>query len=138
MSKVPVRIILADDHKIVREAWKMMLIQYPQFKLIGECENGETAIVAAERMQPDIILIDVNMLPLNGFIITKRLLEKNPSIKIIGISVNNEPKYASKMIELGARGFLTKTSPVDEIINAIMSVHKGAVYVCEEIKRKMH
>jgi two-component system, NarL family, invasion response regulator UvrY len=137
MSKVPVRIILVDDHKIVREAWKMMLGHYPGFTIIAECDTGETAIAQAEKLKPDIMLIDVNMAPMNGFTTTKRILEKNPAIKIIAMSVNNEPKYASKMIELGAKGYLTKTSPVDEINKGILKVINGEIYICEEIKRKM-
>jgi two-component system, NarL family, invasion response regulator UvrY len=137
MSYVPIRIILVDDHYLMREAWRMMLGNNPDFHVIAACENGQSAIEQAVKHKPDIMLVDINMSPLNGFTTTKRILETNPAIKIIGISVNNEPKYALRMVEFGAIGYLTKTSPVEEIIHGIMKVHAGEMYICKEIRKNI-
>lgn len=137
MANDPIRIVLVDDHKLVRKSWKALLENNPRFRVVADCDNGDEAIKKAEECRPDIMLVDINMYPLNGFLVTERVLDKVPSIKIIGLSVNNQPKYADKMISLGARGYLTKTSPLEEINNGIIEVHNGAVYICEEVKRFM-
>ena len=137
MSNEPIRIMLVDDHQIVRQSWKSLLENNPRFKVIADCDNGESAIEQAEKLIPDIMLVDINMSPLNGFAVTERIMETTPSIKIIGLSVNNQPKYAIRMIELGARGYLTKTSSLEEINHGIIEVHKGEFYICEEVARNM-
>ena len=137
MNKELIRIMLVDDHKIVRKSWKNLLENNPRFQVIADCDNGQTAIEQAEELIPDIMLVDINMSPLNGFTVTERVLETNPAIKIIGLSVNNQPKYAIKMVELGARGYLTKTSSLEEINHGILEVHKGEFYICEEVTRNM-
>lgn len=137
MSNAPIRIIVVDDHKLIRESWKMLLGNKQIFDVIAECENGHAAIEQAEKLIPDIMLVDINMSPLNGFEVTERIMDKIPSIKIIGLSVNNQPKYATRMLELGARGYLTKTSPAEEIKHGIIQVHNGELYICEEVRKNM-
>lgn len=137
MSNDPIRIILVDDHKLVRESWKILLENNPRFRVIADCENGHLAIEHAERLIPDVMLVDINMSPMNGFTVTERILELLPSIRIIGLSVNNQPKYAVRMIELGARGYLTKTSSLEEINHGILEVYKGEFYICDEVRRQM-
>ncbi len=133
----PIRIILVDDHKLVRQSWKMLLENNPHFQIIADFNNGESAIEEARQLVPDIMLVDINMSPVNGFAVTERLMETTPTIKIIGLSVNNQPKYAIKMMELGARGYLTKTSSLEEINHGIMKVHRGEIYICEEVRKHM-
>lgn len=137
MSNDPIRIILVDDHKLVRESWKILLENNPRFRVIADCENGHLAIEHAERLIPDVMLVDINMSPMNGFAVTERILELLPSMKIIGLSANNQPKYAVRMIELGARGYLTKTSSLEEINHGILEVYKGEFYICDEVRRQM-
>lgn len=132
-----IRIILADDHKMVRESWKMLLENNPRFKVVADCDNGFSAIDLAKELLPDIILIDINMSPLNGFGITEKLMEIQPNLKVIGFSVSNKPRFATRMLELGAKGYLTKTSSLDEINLGIITVYEGEFYLCEEIKRSM-
>ncbi|MEI2738043.1 MAG: response regulator transcription factor [Chitinophagaceae bacterium] len=134
MSTDPIRIILVDDHKIVRESWKILLENDPRFRVIANCDNGYSAIEKAVELVPDIMLVDINMSPLNGFAVTERMMVSVPSVKIIGISVNNQPVYALRMFELGARGYLTKTSPLEEIHFGIQEVYRGEIYICKEVK----
>ncbi|MGK2861868.1 MAG: response regulator [Chitinophagaceae bacterium] len=130
-----IRIILVDDHKAIRDSWKALLEQDNRFLVVEECEDGSDAIQAAHRLIPDIILMDINMKHVNGFEATKKISESLPSVKIIGLSVNNHPGYAAKMLSLGARGFVTKSSPFSELTNAILKVQEGKNYLCEEIKK---
>jgi two-component system invasion response regulator UvrY len=133
-----IRIILVDDHRLILESWKLLLENDPRFCIVAECETGAEAIEEAKELQPDIILMDINMSPMNGFEATQKIIAANPSIKIIGVSINNQPGYATKILGLGAKGFVTKGSPFDELTNAIVEVHKGGQYICEEIRRHMN
>src|SRR6476620_8811730 len=108
MESNKIKIILVDDHRLVLESWKMLLENDSRFAIIADCENGEDDIRVTRELIPDIILMDINMAPLNGFDTTKKILSENPSLKVIGISVNNQPSYASKMLEIGGKGFVTK------------------------------
>jgi len=137
MDMPQIRIILVDDHRLVLESWKLLLENDPRFVIVAACENGEEAIRLTRELTPDIILMDINMAPINGFETTIRILAENPLTKIIGISVNNQPSYANKMIEIGGKGFVTKSSPFDELMNAILKVNCGGNYICEEIKRQL-
>ena len=137
MDSPNIRIVIADDHQLVRETWKLILEQDKRFFIVAECSNGAEAIKTAVKLVPDIILMDINMHPVNGFEATKKILKQAPSVKIIGISVNNQPSYARNMLQLGAKGYVTKDSPKEEMTNAILTVYNGGVFICEDIKGKM-
>jgi two-component system, NarL family, invasion response regulator UvrY len=132
-----IRIMIVDDHEMVLRSWKSLLENNPDFEVIALCDKGEQAIVLGMELQPDIMLVDVKMEPMNGFTVTEKLAQKVPSIKIIGLSVNNQPRYANRMMKLGARGYLTKTSTLGEINQAIREVYAGRTYLCEEIQKKL-
>ncbi|HEX6193225.1 MAG TPA: response regulator transcription factor [Chitinophagaceae bacterium] len=134
MSNLPIRIILVDDHQVARESWTTLLGYDERFLVISTCDNGQDAIELASELKPDIMIVDVNMNPVNGFEVTQKVLEENPSIRIIGISINNHPSYATRMLEKGARGFITKGTSFDEITRAIVDVHRGEQYLCMEIR----
>ena len=115
MKEEKIRIVIADDHYLIRETWKLLLEQDERFVIIKECTNGEEVILAAKNHSPDIILMDINMKPVNGFEATRKILKNNPEIKIIGLSMNNQVTYARNMLQLGARGYITKNSKKEEI-----------------------
>jgi DNA-binding NarL/FixJ family response regulator len=137
MSNPPIRIILVDDHELVRKSWRKILETKTDLLVVADCDNGNTAIELAGKLVPDIMLVDINMLPLNGFMVTEKVLETVPSVKIIGLSVNIHFNYAIKMIKLGAQGYMTKTSPPEELIHCIREVQKGNLYICEEVKKSI-
>ncbi|HEX2606076.1 MAG TPA: response regulator transcription factor [Flavisolibacter sp.] len=137
MASETIRVVIADDHQMVRETWKIILDRHEQIDVIGECSNGAEAIDSAIHLNPDVILMDINMYPVNGFEATRKILKQSPNIKIIGVSVNNQPGYARNMLQLGAKGYVTKNSTRDEMIHAIMQVTDGKTYVCREVKEKM-
>ncbi len=135
MNPPPIRVILVDDHKLARESWSLLLGMDDRFSIVGEFENGNDAIVQMTNIATDVILVDISMHPLNGFEVTKKLLDADPAMKVIGISVNNQPSYANHMLHIGGLGFVTKGSPFEEICHAIVEVHNGRQYVCNEIRR---
>ena len=137
MTNAPIKIIIVDDHQMVRETWKMLLQRDERLHVIGECGSGEEAISSASAMQPDVMLMDINMYPMNGLEATKTISEKHPEIKIIGVSINNQPTYAKSMMQAGAKGYVTKNSTSEEMIRAILEVNSGQTFICKEIQEKM-
>ncbi len=135
MSSTPIRIILVDDHQLVRQLWVDLLNNNPRFNVIASFDSGKDAIQKTYELQPDILIVDINMSPINGFTITQEVRKNSPAVKIIGLSVNNQPKYATKMLELGAKGYFTKTSSFEEITKGIIKVCNGNVYICEEVRK---
>lgn len=129
-----ISIILVDDHEAVREAWQFLLNRDSRFTVIGQCTNGAEAIDKAELLKPDIMLMDINMSPMNGFDATEAIMASTPTTKIIGLSANSHPTYAYKIMNLGAKGFVTKSSTFEELTRAILLVQGGGQYVCDEIK----
>ena len=134
MPNPPIRILLADDHKLTSDSWSMLLGYDLRFSVIHVSENGLDAIEKASLLLPDIVLVDINMYPVNGFEVAEKILQQHPDIKIIGISVNNHPSYAKKMLKAGAKGFITKSSSFEEITRAIVEVQEGQEFICSEIK----
>lgn len=132
-----IKIIIADNHEGVLSTWKVLLEKNSLFRIISCCRDSQLAMDEARRLGPDIILVDVNMKPVNGFALTEKLKKELPAIGVIGMSVNNQPQYATQMIKSGARGFLTKTSALAEIYRAITTVYNGQTYICEEVRLKI-
>jgi DNA-binding NarL/FixJ family response regulator len=132
MNKI--RILIADDHKLIRETWSYILDSDPRFLVIGQCGDAEEAVEFARIKHPDVILMDINMSPISGLEATQRIRKISPASKIIGVSMHSQPVYAKKMLQMGARGYVTKNSPKEEMIKAILEVSQGNKFICEEIK----
>ena len=126
-----ITILLVDDHKLIRDSWSFILNSDPRFVVIGETDSGEEAIEIAKTRKPRIILMDVNMTPVNGFDATQQIHKYSPESKIIAVSMHSMPAYAKKMLQLGAMGYVTKNSSKDEMITAIIEVNNGKKYICE-------
>ncbi len=129
-----ITILLVDDHKLIRDSWSFILNSDPRFQVIGETSAGEEAVEIAKSKRPRIVLMDVNMSPMNGFDATRQIRKYSPGSKVIGISMHTMPAYARRMLQMGAMGYVTKNSSKDEMINAIVEVNNGKKYVCEEVK----
>jgi DNA-binding NarL/FixJ family response regulator len=132
MSKIT--ILLVDDHRLIRDSWSFILNSDSRFEVVAETSSGEDAIELAKSKKPDIVLMDVNMTPVNGFDATKQIRKFSPGSKVIGVSMHSMPAYAKRMLQLGAMGYVTKNSPKDEMITAILEVHDGRKYICDEVK----
>jgi DNA-binding NarL/FixJ family response regulator len=127
-------ILLVDDHKLIRDSWSFILNSDPRFIVVGETSSGEEAIEIAREKRPKIILMDVNMSPINGFDATKQIHKISPDSRIIAVSMHTMPAYAKRMLQLGAMGYVTKNSSKEEMIKAIVEVTNGKKYICEEVK----
>jgi DNA-binding NarL/FixJ family response regulator len=129
-----ISILIADDHKLIRETWTHILNDDPRFNVIATCGDGEQAVQLAKEKEPSVILMDISMTPLSGLEATKQILKILPGCKIIAVSMHSQPTYAKKMLQLGAKGYVTKNSSREAMIKAILEVNDGRKYICDEIK----
>jgi DNA-binding NarL/FixJ family response regulator len=132
MGKITVLIV--DDHTLIRETWSFLLGRNENFEVIGEVGDGQKAVDIARDKRPQIILLDINMTPMNGFEVLKLVRKQSPGSKVIAVSMHSQPAYAKKMLRMGAKGYITKNSPRQEMLDAIMEVNNGNTYVCQEVK----
>jgi DNA-binding NarL/FixJ family response regulator len=129
-----ITILLVDDHKLIRDSWSFILNSDPRFIVVGETSSGDEAIEIARQKAPKIVLMDVNMSPVNGFDATKEIHKISPESKVIAVSMHTMPAYAKRMLQLGAMGYVTKNSSKEEMLAAIVEVNNGNRYICQEVK----
>ncbi len=128
-----ITVLIVDDNNFFRESLRVLLSGLDTITLVGEAKNGEEAIALAALHSPDIVILDINMSPVNGFEATRKILKQNPAIRIIGLSMHTEPSYCKNLLRLGARGYITKSAPHSEIIEAIREVAAGGKYIDKDI-----
>jgi DNA-binding NarL/FixJ family response regulator len=133
----PIRLILADDHEIFRDGFKVMIRKQPAFELIGEAANGEELIRLVRELKPDVVITDIKMPRLDGIEATRRLTQEFPSIGIIALSMFDEENLIVDMLEAGAKGYLLKNAHKDEIIDAIKTVYADQTYYCGSTSVKL-
>jgi len=128
-----IRVVLADDHTILRKGLGALLERHSQFKVVGEAETGNEAVRLATEQQPDVMVIDIGMPDLNGVLATKRILKDNPDVAILILTMYANEEYVSEVFRAGARGYLLKDSAPDELIDAIRTVHSGEKYLSPKL-----
>jgi DNA-binding NarL/FixJ family response regulator len=132
MEKVSV--VIADDHKMIAQAWATMVGLHPKLTVAGIFENTQDLLDNIDKIRPDIILLDINISPISGLDAIPFIRKLSPGSRIIGVSMHNQTAYAKRMIRNGARGYVTKSSEKDEMYKAIETVMQGEVYLCNEIR----
>jgi len=123
------RILLADDHAVVRQGFKMLLGAQPDMEIVGEASNGREAVESAETLRPDIVVMDVAMPELNGIEATRRLAASAPHTRVIALSMHKDSVYVREILRAGARGYLLKDSGAEDLVSAIRAVAKGESYL---------
>jgi two-component system NarL family response regulator len=124
-----ITVLVVDDHPMFRDALCMMLKNKSGVTLVGEATNGMQALDLVEKLNPDIVCIDINMGQLGGIETTRKLIELRPSIKIIGLSASIEQSEIAKLIDAGAMGYVEKSHVGTELLNAIRVVSKNRKYL---------
>lgn len=132
-----VKVLLVDDHQIIRDGIRALLSYTEGVEVIGECDNGFDAVDVAKDMQPDIILMDINMPKINGIDATKQIKKNDPDAKILVLTVHDELAYISKMLNAGALGYVLKTADKNELISAIKTLSQGEKYFSQEVTDTM-
>lgn len=131
------KIILVDDHDILRKGLKVILSQLQFAEIIGEARTGKEFLKLMETLQPDIVLMDISMPEMDGIEATKIILKTQPDLKIIALTMFGDEEYYFKMIHAGARGFVLKKSDLDELQNAITTVMSGDSFFSKELLRNL-
>jgi len=132
-----INVLLVDDHELVRTGIKRILDDVRGFKVVGEAKDGEQAVQFCRQHSPNIVLMDMNMPGMGGLEATKKICRYCPDVKIIVLTVNCEDPFPSKVMQIGAHGFLTKGAGSDEMVRAIRCVHAGQRYIAPEIAQQI-
>jgi two-component system, NarL family, invasion response regulator UvrY len=128
-----INILLVDDHELVRTGIASLLNSADNITVVGVADSGEEAISCVAKLSPDIVLMDVNMPGIGGVEACRRLLKIYPELKVIALSVHNDGPVPQQMLKLGVKGFISKSSPVEEMVNAIQTVMHGKRYLCTDV-----
>jgi DNA-binding NarL/FixJ family response regulator len=128
-----IKILLADDHKITRDGLKALLENQDHLRVVGEAENGRQAVRLALDLEPDVIVMDINMPELNGIEATRQILAELPATKIIALSMYSDKRYVVGMLKAGVSGYLLKNCAFDELVAAISAVMKNQNYMSQKI-----
>ena len=123
------RILLAEDHRILREGLKRLIDEQPNMEVVGEADDGVEAWRKANELQPHIVLMDVSMPRLNGADATMKIKEICPQVKVLALTAHRASAYLSQMLKAGASGYVLKQAAFNELVNAIAAVAKGDVYI---------
>jgi DNA-binding NarL/FixJ family response regulator len=129
----PVRILLADDHSILRSGLRGLLEKEPLFKVIAEADDGRAAVQLYQKLKPDVILMDISMHDLNGIEATRQIISSDSKAKIIILSIHSGQKFVAEVFKAGASGYLLKGCEFTEVIYAIRTVLAGETYLCPQI-----
>ncbi len=132
-----IQVILVDDHALVRSGIKRMLADVPGIDVIAEASSGEEAILLVRQCKSDVVLMDVNMPGIGGLEATRKLLQIDPAIKIIVVTVHGNEPFPNHFMQAGAAGYLTKDCGIDEIVRAIETVYKGGRYIAPAIAQSL-
>lgn len=128
-----IRILLADDHAVVRQGFRMILSSHPDLEIVGEAGNGREAVELAASLRPDVVVMDVAMPELNGIEATRRLTAENPHIRVVALSMHKDSVYVREILRAGARGYLLKDSVADDLVAAVRAVAGGEGYLSPAI-----
>jgi DNA-binding NarL/FixJ family response regulator len=128
-----IRILLADDHKIVREGLSALVTAQEGMTVVGESANGRIAVDQTRELKPDVVVMDVAMPDLNGIEATRRILAENSRVKVVALSMHSDRRFLTEMLKAGATAYLLKDSAFEELASAIRAVMAGQVYLSPQI-----
>jgi len=133
MSRNTIRILLADDHSMVRQGFRRILEAQADFEIVGEASDGREAIALAEQLRPDIVVMDVAMPGLNGIEATRRIVESSPRTKVLALSMHRDNVYVREILRAGARGYLLKDAFDADLVAAVRAVARGDGYIAPAV-----
>ncbi|MCL6506975.1 MAG: response regulator transcription factor [Bryobacteraceae bacterium] len=128
-----IRILLAEDHRMVRQGFRLILTSQPDLEVVGEAGNGREAVELAALLKPDVVVMDVTMPGWNGIEATRRLRAVSPATRVLGLSVHRDPVYVREIIRAGAHGYLLKESADTDLLAAVRAVAQGEGYLSPEV-----
>lgn len=127
------RVLLADDHALFRQALRLSLEVQPDLDVVAEADSGEALLAAFAAAAPDVVCVDVNMPSMNGIEATRQLLARHPAARVVGLSADGSPSLAAAMVAAGARGYVIKMNAGSELPDALRRVARGAEFLSPEL-----
>jgi two-component system response regulator NreC len=134
---MPIRILLVDDHALMRAGLRMLLETQPDMQIVAECEQGGDAIQRAGELRPDVILMDITLPDMLGFDVTRAVKDKLPASAILALTMHESDEYFFEMLSAGASGYVPKRAAPSELLNAIRVVHGGGVYLYPSVAKTL-
>jgi DNA-binding NarL/FixJ family response regulator len=134
---MPIRILLADDHTVVRDGLRALLEKQPDMEVVGEAADGRDSIRLAEEQTPDVVVMDIAMPNLNGIEATRRILATNPATAVVMLSMHQDESYVLRSLKAGAKGYLLKDSLRSDVIEAIRAVSQGRSFLTRKVSRML-
>jgi DNA-binding NarL/FixJ family response regulator len=134
-KKQIIKVLVADDHPVVRKGVQTCLAKQAKLKIVGEAIDGDEALRKARELCPDVILLDISMPGMNGLAVTEVLRKELPDMKVLILSVHSNREYIFRVIQAGAHGYVSKEAPPEELLRAIESVYEGEPHFSEDIRR---
>ncbi len=132
-----IRVLVVDDHELVRSGISRLLDDTGMIDVVGQAGSGEEAVRMAKEIEPDIILMDIHMPGIGGMAATRKILHNQPDAQVIAVTVSDDNPYASRLLKMGASGYITKGADADEMLRAIIKVKSGQKYISPEIAQRM-
>src|SRR6266568_7702482 len=132
-----IRVILADDHTVVRQGLRALLAAEGDIEIVGEAENGRQAIQLVKKLLPDVAIIDIAMPVLNGLEATRQITRSVPTTKVLILSSYSDDEYVSQLTEAGAAGYLVKQTAANDLLKAIREAQRGNAYFSPAIARRL-
>lgn len=132
-----IRIVIADNHTLVREGLRALLQGQEDFEVVAEASTGREAVESALRLRPDVVLMDIGMPELDGLAATRRIVRANPSIRILVLTVHDSVDYFFRALEAGAHGFLVKDTASTALVIAVRAVHEGGVFLYPPLAKRL-
>jgi two-component system invasion response regulator UvrY len=132
-----IKVLLVDDHELVRTGFRHILQDSPGIEVVGEAESGEDAVIKAKQLKPDLVLMDVNMPGIGGIEATRRVRRQNPATQVIAVTVLSDAPFPEQLHEAGALGYLTKGCPAEELFRAIKMVASARPFISNEVSQKL-
>ena len=132
-----IRVLVVDDHDLVRMGISRMLSDSADIEVVGEADSGDMALKLAKQLSPDVVLLDVNMPNIGGLEATKRLVQLDMGIKILAVSSMSAQPYPSMLLKAGVNGYITKGTPLDEMILGIKKIYQGGRYFSQDVAEQL-
>ncbi|CAJ0879779.1 DNA-binding response regulator [Ralstonia pickettii] len=136
-SPAPVKLLLVDDHPLVRDGVRVRLEAVPHFEVVGEAGDAEAALQAARTLSPDLALMDIGMRGMNGIALTEKFAEEFPEIAVLVLSMHDNLEYVRQVMRAGARGYVLKDAPASELVEAIDAVLAGRPFYSAQLAMRM-